>query len=154
MNAEIPRIGRGTLNDIVKSNPDILKQWVILISECHQRFKGPRGQRFCSKILFKEVDFENNEAKGFDKKGDWRRAVDPSWARKAMKKKVNGNLTDYDEIGAIYRIVQNLRFGDMVEKKRNGDFRFLYMNEYFHRSTPNAVDAREHARKQHDPICN
>lgn len=148
MTKMFPNIFHEELNHFIEKNPDLLKQWVIVISECYQYAEGICGQDFYTDIIFREVDFENQTAKGFEKKGDWRKVLDPVYIRNATKKKINGRPTLYGEVGAKYRITMNVKFGDIVEKRSpNRPYFFKNLNHYFHYSTPSAVDARDHLKK-------
>lgn len=137
-----------TLNEIIKKNPDLMDKWVLVVSECYQYAQGICGQDFYSSIVFAEYDPETLTAKGFDKKGDWRRALDPKYARDLTKKKINGKPSPYGEVGAHYRIAETHRFKDIVHPYTNGSgYYFVELNRYFHYSTPTAIDARQHTSK-------
>lgn len=137
-----------TLNKAIKQNPSLMDQWVLIVSGCHQYAEGICGQNFYSSILFKAYDPDTLQVEGFEKKGDWRRAIDPSYARQLTKKKINGHKTPYGEVGAVYRIVICVRFRDAVKCYNDGKYWFNDLNYYFKNSTPNAIDARQHARKE------
>ena len=141
------------LNKIIKQNPNLMNQWVLIISTCHQYAEGICGQNFYSSIVFESYDPETLAVTGFEKKGDWRRALDPSYARQLTKKKTKGHSTPYGEVGAHYRIVTSIKLLDAVEC-RNGTYWFSdNLNYYFRNSNicPVAIDAREHARKPSPP---
>lgn len=134
------------LTEIIKKNPDLMDKWVLVVSACHQYAQGICGQNFYSNIVFAEYDPETFAVKGFDKKGDWRRALDSKYARDLTKKKIKGEPSPYGEVGAHYRIVETHRFKDIVHPYTNGSgYYFVDLNRYFHYSTPEAIDARQHA---------
>lgn len=133
------------LNEIIKKNPDLMDEWVLVVSACHQYAQGVCGLNYYSSIVFKEFDPETLAVKGFDKKGDWRRALDPKYARD-LTKKINGKPSPYGEIGAHYRITKAYRFKDIACLRRDGSGYYLAdLNRYFRYSMPKAIDAREHA---------
>lgn len=133
------------LNEIIKKNPDLMNTWVLVVSGCHQYSGGITGQNYYSSIVFKEFDPETLVVKGFDKKGDWRRALDPKYVRD-LTKKINGEPTPYGEIGAHCRITKAYRFKDVVRLSNDGSrYYFADLNRYFRCSTPKAIDARGHA---------
>ena len=135
------------LTEIVKKNPDLMDNWVLVVSECHQYAAGICGQDFNSSIVFAEYDPETLTVKGFDKKGDWRRALDPKYARDLTKKKINGKPSPYGEVGARYRIVETHRFKGIIKPFHDGSgYYFAELNRYFHFSTPEAIDARQHTK--------
>lgn len=134
------------LTEIVKNCPELMDQWVLVVSACHQYTTGITGQNFYSHIVFAEYDGAACKAKGFDKKGDWRRALDSKYAYELTKRKINGRPTPYGEVGAHYRVVETHRFKDIVRPYTNGSgYYFVELNRYFHYSTPKAIDARQHA---------
>ena len=136
------------LTEIIKKNPGLMDQWVLVVSACHQYAKGICGQDFYSHIVFAEYDPETLVVKGFDKKGDWRRALDPEYARDLTKKKIKGTPSPYGEVGAHYRITKTYRFKDIIKPFHDGSgYYFAELNRYFHYSTPCAIDARQHAPK-------
>lgn len=134
------------LNEIVKKNPDLMDKWVLVVSECYQYASGICGQNFYSSIVFAEYDPETLAVKGFDKKGDWRRALDPKYARDLTKKKIKGTPSPYGEVGARYRIVETHRFKDIVCPCKDGGYYLADLNRYFKCSIPTAIDARQHAK--------
>lgn len=134
------------LTEIVKKNPDLMDKWVLVVSACHQYARGICGKNFYSNIVFAEYDPETLTVKGFDKKGDWRRTLDPKYARDLTKKKIKGEPSPYGEVGAHYRITKTYRFKDIIYLSRDGkEYFFKDINRYFHYSTPTAIDARQHA---------
>lgn len=136
----------GRLTEIIKKNPDLMDKWVLVVSACHQYAQGVCGLNYYSSIVFAEYDPETLAVKGFDKKGAWRRALDPKYARDLTKKKIKGEPSPYGEIGAHYRDVKTYRFKDVVRPSSDGDgYYFANLNRYFHNSTPRAIDARQHA---------
>ena len=135
------------LTEIIKKNPDLMDKWVLVVSACHQYAAGICGQDFYSSIVFAEFDPETLTVKGFDKKGDWRRVLDPKYARDLTKKKIKGTPSPYGEVGAHYRIVRVYRFKDIIKPFHDGSgYYFAELNRYFHNSTPCAIDARQHAK--------
>ena len=133
------------LTEIIKKNPDLMDKWVLVVSACHQYAPGICGQNFYANIVFKEFDPETLVVKGFDKKGDWRRALDPKYARDLTKKKIKGEPSPYGEVGAHYRVTETHRFKDIVRPYNDGSgYYFVELNHYFHYSTPRAIDARQH----------
>lgn len=133
------------LTEIVKKNSDLMDQWVLVVSACHQYACGICGKNYYSFIVFAKYDPETLAVKGFDKKGDWRRALDSKYARDLTKKKINGKPSPYGEVGAHYRIVETHRFKDIIKPFNDGSgYYFADLNRYFHYSTPTAIDARQH----------
>ena len=144
-----PYIHLDDLKKMIQSNPDLLKQWVVVVSECYQYAEGICGQDYSAMIIFKEVDFDTSFAKGFDKKGDWRKTLDSKWIRSVTKKKINGKPSPYGEVGAKYRITNVVKFGDIIYPGHDeGSYFFKDLNRYFHYSSPKAVDGREHLKKE------
>lgn len=136
------------LTKIVKNCPELMDQWVLVVSACHQYTTGITGQNFYARIVFAEYDGATCKAKGFDKKGDWRRALDSKYAYELTKRKINGRPTPYGEVGAHYRIVKTYRFKDIIYLSRDGkEYFFKELNRYFHYSTPTAIAAVDHAPK-------
>ena len=134
------------LTKLLKARPEVADEWVLLNRGWHQYAEGICGIDHWCAIVFMSFDRETFVAHGFDKKGDWRRVLDPKYARDLTKKKIKGTPSPYGEVGAHYRIVRVYRFKDIVHLSNDGScYYFVDINRYFHNSTPCAIDARQHA---------
>lgn len=149
MNSNFTDIWSEDLKKIIDANPGIMDQWVVVIAACHQYAEGICGQDFYTSIIFKEMNCDTGVGCGFDKKGDWRRELDPKWIR-SMTKRIKGRKTAYGEVGAHYRITKVLKFKDLVRRCKNDPSNWFFKEDippfgrYFKYSTPRAVDGRKH----------